>query len=75
MNSIYIVAWKVNLSSHGARVEKYTGTRTIAELKKAMERQSMGNPQNVRVETGDGKMYRMDDLNEQFAVDYWGGEA
>lgn len=73
MNSIYIKACRWN--RYEWEREKYTGTHTISELKKAMERASCGGLKEFCVETADGKTYYMDDLNEQFAIDYWGGEA
>jgi len=69
MNSIYIKSWRTG------RCEEYRGTRTIAELKKAIERQSQSIIGEVYVITADNKCYNFDDLNEQFAMDYWGGEA
>jgi hypothetical protein len=69
MNSIYIKSWRTG------RCEEYTGTHTIAELKRAMKRQAGGNKFDVYVVTADNRTYEMDDLNEQFAIDYWGGEA
>jgi len=69
MNSIYI------RSLNTGHCEEYKGTRTIAELKKAMARQSQGIVGEVCVITADNRCYNFYDLNEQFAIDYWGGEA